>query len=135
MVEIQYQCAECNKEIKARVNQTIVNSKLKWYLSSICNDCNSAVEMDDFGFPPPEIRQKILEEEGEWELKANSAELKNKVKIIKVLRKALNLSIKDASTFLKNLPNIINGTKVEMQWLKELLLDNNIQSFIKKTYN
>lgn len=132
MAEIQYQCAECNKENKAKVDQSVVNSKLRWYLSCICNNCNSAVEMDDFGFPPAEIREKILKEEGEWELKANSTESKNKAKIIKILRKSLNLSIKDASKLLKNFPNIISGTKVEMQWLRELLLSEDIQSSIEK---
>ena len=53
-------------------------------------------------------------------------------KIIKILRKALNLSIKDASNLLKNFPNIISGTKMEMQWLKELLLNENIQSSVAK---
>ena len=132
MVEIQYQCADCNHEIKARVGQAIVNSKLTWYLSYICNNCNSAVEMDDLGFPPIEIRQNILLEEGEWELEVNPAELNYKVKTIKILRQALNLSIKDASKLSKEFPKIISGTKVEMQWLKELLLSENIQSSINK---
>lgn len=130
MVEIQYQCADCNHEIKARVGQAIINSKLTWYLSYICNNCNSAVEMDDLGFPDTEIRQKILLEEGEWQLKVNSAELENKLKSIKIVRQAFNLSIKDASKLSKEFPKIISGTKVEMQWLRELLLSENIQSSI-----
>ena len=122
MVEIQYQCADCNQETKARVGQAIVNSKLRWSLSYICNNCNSAVEMDDLGFPPTEIRQKILLEEGEWQLEINSAKLENKLKSIEIVRQAFNLSIKDASKLSKEFPRIISGTKVEMQWLKELLL-------------
>ena len=130
MVEIQYQCGDCNQETKARVDQVIFNSKLRWYLSYICNNCNSAVEMDDLGFPDTEIRQKILLEEGEWQLKVNSAELENKLKSIKIVRQAFNLSIKDASKLSKEFPKIISGTKVEMQWLRELLLSENIQSSI-----
>ena len=132
MVEIQYQCADCNHKIKARVGQAIFNSKLRWYLSYICNNCNSAVEMDDLGFPPIEIRQNILLEEGEWELEVNPAGLNYKVKTIKILRQALNLSIKEASKLSKKFPRIISGTKVEIQWLKELLLSKNIQSSINK---
>ncbi len=132
MVEIQYLCADCKKEMTANVGQSIIDLKLRWYLSCICKSCNTAIEMDDFGFPPDEIRQKILNQEGEWKLKINSLELKNKAKIIKVLRYALNLSIKDTSKLLKKFPYVANGTKVEMLWLKELLINQNIRASIEK---
>ena len=112
MVEIQYQCADCNKETKARVGQVIINSKLRWSLSYICNNGKSAVEMDHLGFPDTE--QKILLEEGEWQLEVNSVELENKLKSIEIVRQAFNLSIKDASKLSKEFPKIISGTKVKI---------------------
>ncbi|MGL6337525.1 MAG: hypothetical protein ACRC80_00105 [Waterburya sp.] len=132
MVKVEYRCANCNKETKANIGQAIIDSQLKWYLSSICNHCYSAVEMDDFGILSNEIRQQIINEEGEWKLIIDSAESKNKAKIIKILRQALNLSIQDASNFLKKFPDITSGTKVEMQWLGKLLFDENIKFSIEE---
>jgi ribosomal protein L7/L12 len=88
--------------------------------------------MDDFGFPPDEIRQNILSEEGEWNLTINELALKNKAKLLKILRQALGLSILEAAKLLKNFPDIISGTRTEMKWLKKLLSNEEIQSIVKR---
>jgi DNA-directed RNA polymerase subunit RPC12/RpoP len=132
MINIQYQCPNCEKIIKANIGQAIIDSRLKWYLSYVCNHCSSAVEMDDFGMPPNEIRQQIIEEEGKWKLIVNPTESKNKAKIVKIIRQALSLSIREASSLLNNFPNIISGTKVEMQWLGQLLSNENIKFSIEE---
>jgi hypothetical protein len=134
MVKIQYlwECDRCNREITANIGQSIIDSKLVWYLSYRCKSCNYAIELDDFGFLPTEIRQKVIQKESEWKLKVDSVESKSKVKIIKILRRALNLSIKDTSKLAKNFPHMTRGTKVEMQWLQKLLVNENIQSSIEK---
>lgn len=66
MADIKYKCPECQKTIKANIGQAIIDSRLRWYLSYTCNHCSSIVGMDDLGFPPDAIRQKILDKEGEW---------------------------------------------------------------------
>jgi ribosomal protein L7/L12 len=91
-----------------------------------------SVELDDYGFPPNEIRQKIIDEEGEWELIIDPAKLKNKAEALKVLRQALNLSIEEISKLFKNMPNIISGTKIEIQWLRQLLSNKGIESSIER---
>lgn len=132
MVDIEYRCADCETTSKANVGQAIINSQLKWYLSYVCEHCKSAIEMDDFGFPPDNIRRQIIDKEGEWKLIIDPAESKNKAKIIKILRRNLNLPIEEASKLLKTFPNIGYGTKLEMQWLEQLLSNENIKSSVEK---
>lgn len=62
----------------------------------------------------------------------NSVELTNKVKTLKILRKILNLSMKKMSILQNTFPNLVSGTKTEMKWLKLLLLNEGIESLVKK---
>lgn len=50
------------------------------------------MEADDIGFPPDEIRQIILSEEGEWYLVIEESESK-RAAAVKILRQALDLSL------------------------------------------
>lgn len=132
MADLEHQCDRCQKKVKASFGQATIDSRLRWYLSYSCNHCSSTVEMDDLGFPPDEIRQKIIDEEGEWILKIGVEKLKNKAKLLKILRKALDISIQEVSKRYKNYSNIISGTKTEMQWLKQLLENEGIEASIDK---
>lgn len=129
---VQYQCDECEEIVAASIGQTIINSQLKWYLSYECQECNSTIELDDIGFPPNEIRQIILAEEGEWKLTANRTEIKNKAKLLKIIRQALNLSLQEVSKLFKNFPVLTSGTKTEMQWLQQILSQESINSSVEK---
>lgn len=130
--QAKYQCDECQKIVTANVGQTVINSQLRWYLSYECPSCNSAIEMDGIGFPPDEIRQNILAEEGEWNLIVKETELKNKAKLSKLIRQALNLSLQEVLQRLKNFPIITSGTKTEMQWLKQVLAEEGIDSSVEQ---
>ena len=130
--QVKYQCDECQKTVIASIGQTVINSQLRWYLSYECPSCNSAIEMDDVGFPPDEVRQNILAEEGEWDLILKETELKNKAKLSKLIRQALNLSLQEVLQRLKNLPIITSGTRTEMQWLKQILAEESIDSSVEQ---
>ncbi|MBV6621402.1 MAG: hypothetical protein KI793_00345 [Rivularia sp. (in: Bacteria)] len=121
MVETKDYCSNCNNIINISIQQTVINRCLRWSISSQCPFCNSMIESDDIGFPPDDIRRIILAEEGEYQLLIKQSEL-NKVKAVKVLRDALEISITKASTILKLFPKpIVDGTKIEMFYLQKLL--------------
>jgi ribosomal protein L7/L12 len=130
MVKIESYCYDCQKPIDVEVSQTVINLCLRWSTSYTCSFCGAMVESDDIGFPPDEIRQSILSEQGEWHLAIEKLEA-NKVVVMKTLRQTLNLSIIEVKQLLKNCSSSsIQGTQAEMQWLKEHLASEGIQAII-----
>lgn len=132
MVEIKQICTQCNEIGIITIQQSVISWELLWYESFYCSFCSSAFEADGKGFPPEDIRYFITEDEGRWQLIVNSVELTNKVKTLKILRKILNLSMKKMSILQNTFPNLVSGTKTEMKWLKLLLLNEGIESLVKK---
>ena len=132
MIQIDCQCSECTRKIKANIGQTSIDLQLRWYFSYCCPYCDCVIEMDDIGFPPQDIRRAILAQEGEWELVIDKTSLSDKVKALKILRNALNLSIQKASKLKKNFPYLASGTKAEMNWLKKFLGNEKIESVANK---
>ena len=132
MVQLKNFCFECGNTVAVTIEQTVFGLQLKWYESSQCLFCNSASEADGVGFAPEEIREAILKAEGKWRLVVVSMKLSDKVKLFKVIRQSLNLSIKEVSTLQNTFPNMASGTKTEMQWLQKLLLHEEIISSIEK---
>jgi hypothetical protein len=131
MIQINCQCDRCERVVRANIGQAF-DFQLRWSLSYECPYCHSTVEMDDVGFPPQEIRKSIIAQEGEWKLIIDKASLNDKIKTLKVLRKAFSYSIQETSKLVKNFPYITSGTKTEMNWLKRLLSNENIKSLVKK---
>lgn len=132
MVQIEYKCFECNNVIQANIYQSSIDWQLRWSSSYECPYCASINETDDIGFPPQAIRQKIIDEEGEWQLRIDERSSSGKIKALKIIRQILNLSIKEASELIRDYSKIAKGTKTEMNWLKKRLLENNIQSKVEK---
>ncbi|MBZ8181727.1 hypothetical protein [Oscillatoria salina] len=120
MALISSQCYDCKQLIKFEVQQTIINQKLRWYLSGNCHLCGSSIELDDVGFLPENLRQKILKEEGEWKIIIKNY-AQNKSVIIKCFRQILNISTVEAYRKIQETVNnhdfIYRGTKVEIEWL------------------
>ena len=130
MPQIESYCSSCHQQIKMEVGQAAIALHLRWYVAYTCSYCQTAVEMDDTGFPPDEVRNIILSGEGKWELVIKRSHLK-KVVAIKILRQALNLSLAEAGRLLENFPNsLISGTKTEMEWLKQLLATEKIEALV-----
>lgn len=89
--------------------------------------------MDDVGFLPENIRQKILQEEGEFEIVVENLK-KQKQNVIKSLRQSLEISTTELYQKLKAISGksgvIHKGTKVEMDWLASYLQSNGVESII-----
>jgi hypothetical protein len=117
-ITLKDSCDTCSKEIEVAIAQTIIHGELRWYKSYSCDHCGAVIEIDGIGFPPDEIRQKIIHGEGEWSIAFNKVNI-GKASILKVLRQALDLSIAEANTALGSASSpSLTGTKTEMLWLK-----------------
>ena len=132
MVETKYSCDNCDREINIKIHQTIIDRNLRWSISYVCPFCSIAIESDDIGYPPEDIRQIILITEGEYQLSVTQPNL-NKVKAVKILRNALDISIMEASQILKLFPQpALRGTKIEMIYLQQLFKAEGIEAEILK---
>lgn len=68
------------------------------------------------GRPPERIRNAILAQEGEWELRIPDSTAK--VSVAKTLRRELNLLLSETAEMLRRIPGAVaTGTKAEMGWL------------------
>jgi hypothetical protein len=135
MTIIEDQCQDCHKPVKFKFQQTVIQEQLRWSVSCNCPFCSFAIELDDIGLLPEDIRQKIFQEEGEWEIIIENFE-QQKQRIIKSLRQILGLSTMELYQKLKELrgrPGAIqSGTKFEMNWLYSRLQLDGVESIVLK---
>jgi hypothetical protein len=131
MSSIEFICSNCHLPVLMQVGQTIRNRKISWYGSYICSNCGNTEEQDDTGLPSPEIRDVILDEEGQYKLYTD--DINTKAKILKVIKQSLNLKNADLTSILARLPGIfIEGTKTEMEWIQQLLGVENVNTNLIK---
>lgn len=126
--EIRVPAEECLHGGIARVGETVVSGRLRWYRSTSCPDCGN-VEEDGIGMPPEEVRKLILNEGGHWDVVAQEA---NGAAAIKVVKGALNLSNVEAVEQLRSFPIVFRGTLTEAEWLREKLSASSIEASIVK---
>lgn len=124
-------CPNCENKIDVSIGQIAESHQLRWSLSYDCQYCDFVIEMDDTGLPPEEIREKIMQQFGVWQLIIPEVEYSYKAKLFKALRQIFNLSIQEVSGFSQKSP-IYKGTKVETEWYKQLLDREGIKSIIKQ---
>lgn len=131
MAIFQITCSNCKNSIEMNVGQNIIREVIGWYGCYECSNCGSAEEQDDTGIPDDSIREVILREEGLWQI--STSDSKVKVKITKILRHALNLTMVELSQFLTNIPGtFITGTKTEMEWIQMLMTKEGVTVQVSK---
>ena len=125
-------CVSCGKLTGCKIDQSAIDNTLRWYMAYTCGSCGSAVEFDDVGFPPAEIRKLILDSGGCWEIFLLPEE--NRVKAVKLLKNKLEWTNRDALARLKN-PNgpVFQGTRTEVEWLHSLLIQDGVRSRQEET--
>jgi large subunit ribosomal protein L7/L12 len=115
------------------VGQHVLRTSLRltWYKSYSCPYCGSQIEEDGNDTTPDEIQKAILEQEGTWVLDIEETG-ERAILVVKILREALNLSLHDAIKIKKNMPGkAIEGTKTEMNRLKQILERQGFKSILK----
>ena len=131
MAQITTKCPDCHNYVKTEINQTAIDSQLRWYESYRCPFCNNAAEADGAGFPPDNIRQMILADQGTFSLSLNNFDV-DRIKAMKIIREIFNLSLSEVSALFKYSADIAIGTKEEMKWVQTILTNQNIDSVINK---
>jgi hypothetical protein len=105
------------------VGQSFASGRLQWYRTFVDADGNP-IEADGGGFPPADIRQQILQAEGEWEVVVVPG---NPTKVALILREILELSPQQALECARNDSGVVYcGTKVEAQWISMKLREAGI---------
>jgi len=122
--EIVVPYEECGHAGTARIGQTIVCNRLRWYRSISCLNCTH-IEEDGPGLPPGPLRDQLLKEGGRWNLVANAA---SRVPAMRVIRSALGLSMEETVAAFQLFPVVYTGTKTEAQWLKAQMEASDIPS-------
>jgi len=122
--EIVVPYEECGHAGTARLGQTIVSNRLRWYRSISCPNCRH-IEEDGLGLPPASLRDQLLKVGGRWNLVANEA---SRVAAMRVIRSALGLSIEETVAAFRLFPVVYTGTKTEAEWLKAQMEASDIPS-------
>jgi large subunit ribosomal protein L7/L12 len=132
MASIHTPCEHCGRDLVVNVGQSISDERLVWYASYYCPHCGFQLEEDGFDSPPDEIRRAILTDKGVWTLIVHETGSRV-ILVLKVLRKALNLSLDDAAKLRKLIPGCVsNGTQAEMEWLRILLSSEQLEASVSK---
>ena len=74
MTKINKTCPNCSKSAIYDFDERIINKKLFWSASLNCQHCGCAIESDDVGRLPEDLRSHVLAEEGIWQLEIVSAD-------------------------------------------------------------
>lgn len=123
-------CPDCSGPASRSVGQSFAPGVLVWWDSLRCRACGMALEADDYGLPPEELRQAILDESGYHLLTLSSDD---RVKAIHTLNATLVMPWRVQAEMMKRLPGtVLGGTSVEMEWLKARLDEAGIESLIRR---
>lgn len=127
--EVQVMSEACDHGGVARIGQTIVSARLRWYRSISCPNCGR-IEEDGAGFPPEELRVPLLKDGGYWDVLTKSS---NRPAVMRALKKSLGLSNEELSEQLRRFPVVFGGTKTEAEWIMTQLRASDIESSVIKS--
>ena len=116
MLQIKYDCPNCNKEGILEFGESIILDELRWYATQICSNCDFATEMDDEGSLPSYLRDVVLRDTGIWYLQIG---VPLHSELLKVLREELDLSMEEIKVLKRTgLTDKTTGTYTEMKLMK-----------------
>lgn len=122
MAKITISCPDCRQETTVTVGQVAHPDGIRWFQSINCHHCGLAIESDEHGLTPDEIRDVLILTEGEWGLVLES---KVTIHVLKVLRDLLVLPLREVKTAAQQ-PYLARGTTVEIKYIQNLLEQRHI---------
>ena len=130
MATIPTTCPGCSADCSRGIGQSFAPGKLVWSESLHCSACGCAIEADDSGFPPPEIRDLLIAAHGLWALQVELTGIE-RISACKILHCDLNTDFADVPVMKNRIPGIVYvGTKTEMQWLQSRLAEFDFTSTV-----
>ena len=128
------ECPRCGTTGALRIGQSVHRGKLRWYETVNCANCGLRSEADGLGFPAENIRLKIIEKAGLWQVAMGTPAMLPS--FVKTIRDALGMESLDAMRVAKSLPGpVYAGTHSEVQWLGALLSDTGESPQIERLSN
>lgn len=116
----KWACPRCESEDALEIGQLNYRGKLRWYESVNCGNCDLRSETDGVGFPPDEVRERLIALDGLWCVRLD--EIKSIAGVVKILRYVFLFEMKEAVLKTKNRPaTLYCGTRGEGDLLFELL--------------
>jgi len=114
------------------LQQTIAGGRLRWYRTWIENGREVATE-DGVELPPPELRRRLLDRDGTWELFVPGAK---PAVVAHILAPLLELDRRAIVTLLRQRPGVAYvGTNHEVEWLHRALTVAGIASEKRRAEN
>src|SRR6185295_19298205 len=121
MPSLERTCPDCGQKVFWNFGQTILGERLGWHASLYCDHCGYALEQDDVGPLPQDLRRIVLAEQGQWALLVEGTNDQTPL-FLKSLREALSLSLPQVAQLRKLIPGIVlSGTRAEMERLHIIL--------------
>lgn len=127
LAEIVIKCPQCGGRLRVSLGQSIYGSRINYYEEHFCMDCGDALEVDACD-TPESSRQLILQDLGAWEVVCKD----KGTKLLKLLRKIFNYTLKEIADLKKQEIISFNGTFAEMELLKRLLESEKLQVDMKR---
>lgn len=113
---------KCGKEISINVGDYIQDGEYLWHISSHCEYCGETFEMDGHGIfdIPYDIREEIINRNGEWLIVASNSIAKIRFLLKKILYDEYNID----NIQKENV--IYTGTQNQVKWVKDKLIEKGI---------
>lgn len=113
---------DCGSNFRCKAGDTIQSGAYRWYVSSYCNCCGRAIEVDGIGVEdiPADVQQEIIKEYGEWEILA-----KNQFSKVNYLMKKL-FECYASDPIGESTQIVYKGTRNQAVFIKNCLIERGI---------
>ncbi|WP_375767452.1 hypothetical protein NR798_38110 [Archangium gephyra] len=126
-------CSRCGKPASVYIGEASAGGRLVWSRAFVCEHCGAAWEEDGHGVLPPELREVVLQQQGEWCVDVLSGDSGTRVRALQVLRELLGLTVVEAKPYLKRIPGTVaRGTQGEMERLARRLRELRVEVEVKR---
>lgn len=133
MALIARTCRDCGRVTDWHIGEAVINGELLWHAAYRCEHCGGMLEMDGRDELPPDFREAVLRQDGEWSLTVPSADSHVKVAALQALREALGITLAEAKVYLGLMPGVVRtGTRGEMVFLQRRLERRQVPGEVKR---
>lgn len=117
-MELKIKCS-CGNIFRVNAGDSVQDGLYIWYASYFCDKCGQRMEVDGYDIDSisHDVRELIMEKEGEWGLTSSA----NKIKINYLMKRVLqceNVNYSHGFIFI--------GTRNQVKWIKEKLMERGL---------
>lgn len=134
MPRILYRCSECHTPLDADIEQADEDGLVRWHASYFCDECGHAsmAAEGSMGFPPDELRNRLVLSEGRFGLVVDDDSLGDS-HLARMISEGFGLSMRAAGNHVEEIPGIaFRGTREECEFLERAILREGISVYIQR---